>query len=527
MKQPRTAFVRTLTLSATLVLAACGGGGNGGGSLVGVSPGGPSAPADQGRGALVVSPPPRSAAFSADAFKAILQLDSTGKALLDISGTPQCGIDVRRITYHTVGGRGEDTIASGALMLPTGDAAACSGARPIVLYGHGTTPRRDFDLAQMGDTTQPAAGEATAIAALFAAQGYIVVAPNYAGYAGSTLPYHPYLNGEQQGKDMADALTAARKALPALARYDSGTLYVTGYSQGGYTALAAQRELQAAGTKVTAAAALSAPAAISLLVDYTFSGWPAMGSTVFTPLLTTSWQREFGNVYSTPQELYEEPYANGIESLLPSTTPIGDLFAAGKLPPYALFPANASPGPLRPDLAIYYGAGNLVRQSALSTVAADIDAHPCAGNALPATAASLASADPLQCQPVSGLRQAARANDLRNWLPQRPLLMCGGAQDPTVNFVSTRATAGYFLARGMPASQLTVLDLEAPTGSGDPFAAFKVGFATAKAQTAQAAGGSQDNQDLAVSRAYHGTLVAPFCLAAARGFFQAVQAQGL
>ena len=31
-----------------------------------------------------------------------------------------------------------------------------------------------------------------------ASQGYIVVAPNYAGYDTSTLTYHPYLVGEQQ-----------------------------------------------------------------------------------------------------------------------------------------------------------------------------------------------------------------------------------------------------------------------------------------------------------------------------------------
>jgi len=34
-------------------------------------------------------------------------------------------------------------------------------------------------------------GEALIMAAVFASQGYIVVAPNYAGYDSSTLPYHP------------------------------------------------------------------------------------------------------------------------------------------------------------------------------------------------------------------------------------------------------------------------------------------------------------------------------------------------
>ena len=69
---------------------------------------------------------------------------------------------------------------------------------------------------------------------MFAAEGYIVVAPNYLGYDTSTLPYHPYLNGDQQSKDMIDALTAARSALPtsnAPNTRDGGKLFITGYSQ--------------------------------------------------------------------------------------------------------------------------------------------------------------------------------------------------------------------------------------------------------------------------------------------------------
>src|SRR5580698_7204508 len=40
------------------------------------------------------------------------------------------------------------------------------------------------------------------VAAFYAAQGFVVVAPNYAGYAGSTLPYHPFVNALQQSADM-------------------------------------------------------------------------------------------------------------------------------------------------------------------------------------------------------------------------------------------------------------------------------------------------------------------------------------
>ncbi len=77
-----------------------------------------------------------------------------------------------------------------------------------------------------------------------------MVAPNYAGYDSSTLDYHPYLNADQQSKDMIDALTAARTALPhtmTTSTTDGGKLFITGYSQGGHVAMATHRAMQAAG----------------------------------------------------------------------------------------------------------------------------------------------------------------------------------------------------------------------------------------------------------------------------------------
>ncbi|HEY2257297.1 MAG TPA: alpha/beta hydrolase, partial [Variovorax sp.] len=344
------------------------------------------------------------------------------------------------------------------------------------------------------------------------------------GYDTSPLPYHPYLNGNQQGKDMADALTAARTALPSVGAASAGSLFVTGYSQGGYVALAALRELQSVGTSVTAVAPMSAPSAISLLIDYSFSGWPALGATVFTPFLTTSWQNEFGNVYTATTDIYSAQYANGIATLLPSLSP-DTLFSSGALPQLALFPANGVPGPVNPSLSIFYGSGNLVTQAYLTKVANDIAGTPCPGNALPATSGSLTTSAPLNCKPQTGLRQAAVANDLRSFLPTRPMLMCGGDQDPTVNFLSTQSTAGYFLAQGMAPNALTVLDLEQSTAS-DAFTADRTAFAQAKAATAAGAGNNPTAQAQAVAQAYHATLVPPFCMAAAVGFFKGVLSAG-
>jgi hypothetical protein len=104
--------------------------------------------------------------------------------------------------------------------------------------------------------------------------------------------------------------------------------------------------------------------------------------------------------------------------------------------------------------------------------------------------------------------------------------MCGGAQDPTVNFTSTLATSGYFRAKGVPPERLTVLDLEQAGGAGDPYAGARAGFAQAKAQVYAATDGDAAAKAQAVTVAYHGTLVPPFCLVSARGYFAALLGAG-
>ncbi|MET0542508.1 MAG: prolyl oligopeptidase family serine peptidase [Variovorax sp.] len=519
---PRIAFACGLGITA--LLGACGGGGgDSNGNAIPISIAGTVA--SPARGTALTPVPERVIRLSVDEFKTLLGANSTGRVLLQASGTPKCGIDVRYLQYQTVGGQGESTTASAAIMVPSGTNAACNGPRPIVLYAHGTATERNYNIADLNNTNQPAGAEGVVVAAMFAAQGYIVVAPNYAGYDASTLPYHPFLNANQQGKDMVDALTAARSTLTAISALDSGALFLTGYSQGGYVALAAQREMQNTNIRVTASAPLSAPSAISLLLDYSASGLPELGGTVFLPLITASWQKQFGNVYSSTKEIYEDKYASGIDTLLPSFTPSDELLSSGKLPRYALFPADAVPGPRDASVQINYGADNLVRQSYLTTWFNDIKSSPCPGNALPQTTGSVTTTSPLDCAPAIGLRKAALANDLRNWLPTRPTLMCGGANDPTVNYASTLATAGYFRARGMPNTALTVIDVE-QSGLNDIYATARAGFAQAKAQERANTAGTEADKDLSVQLAYHGQLVPAWCLQSARIFFDSVAAAG-
>jgi len=261
-----------LPLISALALAACGGGGGGAsGSMTNAPP---------ARGALLQTPPELLSTLTISAQLTELELP-INQLLLSVSSTPLCDVLFYHIQYETVGGVNEATTASAVLMVPTGLGANCTGARPIVLYAHGTTTDRAYNMADLQNA------ETISLAALFASQGYIVVAPNYAGYDTSTLPYHPYLIADQQSKDMIDALTAARTALPLASLTtvkDDGQLFITGYSQGGYVAMATHRAMQAAGMKVTASAPMSGPYALAAFVDAVFYGEVNGGAPVSSAL---------------------------------------------------------------------------------------------------------------------------------------------------------------------------------------------------------------------------------------------------
>lgn len=503
----------SLAALAACLVSGCGGNGSSGASV----------DASGARGSLIQDPPLRTASLTAPDLAAQLQSTATGQQLALVTGAPVCGIDVHYIQYGTVGGAGEQTTASGALMVPTGAAAQCTGPRPILLYAHGTTTDRPYNLAAIADQTNPASGESALLAAMFAAQGYIVVAPNYTGYDSSPLPYHPYLNADQQSKEMIDALTAARKAIGrvfAAGTTDNGKLFVSGYSQGGHVAMATVRALQALGRTVTASAPLSGPYAMEAFGDAILFGSVNIGSTVFMPLITTSYQKAYGNLYNATTDFYAVNYATGIDTLLPSATPLTTLFTQNKLPQTALFssttpvtgnaPLDAALAvPANPLFALGFGANNLIVNNVRLAYALDALASP--DGAVPAPQPGV----PLAATPMYPLRQALKLNDLRNgaWFPNAPMLLCGGNADPTVFFSVNAQTMQAFWA-ALPVGLVTVLDVDsAPSGGADPFAAAKLGFAQAKAQTF-AAGGQN-----AVVQTYHGSLVPPFCAAAARGFF--------
>lgn len=508
-----------LALLPLSLLAACGSGNDND-----VQPAPAPAPMPV-RGTLTESPPAKLTSISSADLLALITASSEGQQILQLVSAPRCGIDVHQLRYNTVDPVGAPTISSGALMIPTGTDAACQGPRPIVIYAHGTVVEKAANIADLSDEDN---AEGMIIAAVFAAQGYIVVAPNYAGFDTSTLAYHPYLNADQQAKDTADSLTAARSALPTSTApqvTDSGKLFITGYSQGGYVAMATHRLLQQNGVIVTAAAPMSGPYALSAFGDAVFEGHVVSSAPIFAALITTSYQKAYGNLYSSPTEIFEPAYATGIDSLLPTAGTRSAIFTDGKLPrdqlfsrtppdpAFAAFTPATEPSALAPVFALGFGTGNLITNAYRLSYLQDAQEHPDGG--FPATTDNQPPA-----APANGLRKAFKINDLRNWIPTSPVLLCAGDRDPTVLYMNTQLIQSYWSAHDATAP-ITVLDVDDSPSLSDPYVAIKVGFASAKNSVAAAAiaGGATDNGDAAVAEIYHSTLVPPFCLTAARAFF--------
>lgn len=408
------------------------------------------------RGSLVEAP-----ATVATLTAAQIDAGTAATGLQPLSGKARCDVKVLALNYNTVGPKGEETNVSAALYAPAG---SCTAAAPLVAYSKGTDVRKPRTLAD------PTDGEAALLIAMYAAQGYAVVATDYLGYAKSKFEYHPYLHADSEASTVIDAIRAARNAARDAGITLSGKVMLTGYSQGGHASMAAQRNGErdaAAELNIVAGAHLSGP--------YNLSGSVKLpvviaGYQYFVPFLITAWQKIYGDVYRNVTDVFKQPYAGYIETLLPNPTlTFTTLATSGKLP------GAAGETPTQARDAMF--------QASFIT--------------------------DLATNPNNGVYLAGKKNDLLGWTPKAPVLLCGGAGDPTVPPVVHRdALMADFAARGVANARSVDVDafVQATFGPGgtaptDPTSpAFAAYYAS-----------------------YHGTYVPPLCHAQAKAFFDTLK----
>lgn len=427
-------------VAAASLLAACGGGGGD----------------DNARGALKESPQTVATVTAAQ-----VDAGTAANGLQALTGKAKCDVRVVALNYATVGVNGEATNASGALLVPGG---ACTGPFPLVAYAKGTDVQKPRTLAN------PADSETALLSAMYAAQGYAVVATDYLGFAKSAYPYHPYLHADSEATSVIDSIRAVRLLAAMQGISLSGKVMLTGYSQGGHASMAAHRAIERdmpGEINVVAGAHLSGP--------YNLSGSlqiPAAiaGVQFFVPYLVTAWQKVYGGIYSNVTQAFKLPYSNYIETLLPNPTlTYTTLVTTGALP------GAAGETPTQARDAVF--------QSAFLTDS--------------------------QTNVNSPLYLAAKKNDLLGWNPKSRTLLCAGASDPTVPpAVHTNVARADFASRSL--TNVSTVDVDAFVQ-----ATFGVNGAAPTDPASAAFAAYYSN--------YHGTYVPPFCHAQARAVFETVK----
>ncbi len=407
-----------------------------------------------------------------------------------LSTDPVCGVSIQYVNHTTTGLKNEATNATGAVMVPDGEAKACQGERPIMLYAHGTSPYQSYNLAALNDPLNPAYKEALLLAMNFAGRGDIVVAPNYPGYDASTLDYAPYIT-LKQGQQMLDGLQAGRlaiaelndpstkaglnsvasksvttskQAVPAMPKVSAGDkVFITGYSQGGYVAMAAAKALDDLGVPATAISPASGPYAVAAFADSIMSGRTIYGGTVFLPMLTNSYAKQYAATYPNLINGVFAPKFTGAANLFPSNDNIVKLFLQGKLPTTQLFesapaayPQLSTLSPPTADYSFGFGANNYLFATPFrDAYVQDMLAHP--DSISPTFVAATAGALP---QSKFAIRQAFIENDLRGYLPKSPTLLCGGHQDSSVTYdVNAEALAKIWQSNN-PTVRFALVDVD-------------------------------------------------------------------
>lgn len=139
-------------------------------------------------------------------------------------------VDIYDITYMSHWHDSSEIKASGLVFVPRG----AKGALPEVVYHHGTRIQKGRE-KNIGGEDYLCLG--------LAVDGYLVLQPDYIGL-GYGDKFHLYQQYKSLGQSSADMIYAVRELNDTLHIQLNDQLFLTGYSEGGYAAVAANKFIQ-------------------------------------------------------------------------------------------------------------------------------------------------------------------------------------------------------------------------------------------------------------------------------------------
>lgn len=211
---------------------------------------------------------------------------------------PSYSVDLYRV-YYTTEYNDSTVVVTGALAIPQNPDCR----PPLISYQHGTT------FTKLG---VPSYGSSELqICLVFASEGNVLVAPDYIGLGGSTVPLHPYQHAFSQAHSTINLLRATRQLQTDLNFELSNQLFLFGYSQGGHATAAAVKYIEQNYSnefEITAAMPMSGAYDLSgVQTDFINNGQP-YATPAYLPYIVLGYQSVYHDLYDSIQEIFVHPY---------------------------------------------------------------------------------------------------------------------------------------------------------------------------------------------------------------------------
>jgi pimeloyl-ACP methyl ester carboxylesterase len=234
-------------------------------------------------------------AYDVERMNKILTTELAEFSDFEISYEPaRYGVKLYRVTYPSVipEQNNRPTAASGLIAIPQLDGANLAGKLPVVSYQHGSVFGQDEVPSSLENSA-----ETRLMVAVFGGQGYMVIGADYFGRGLSTEP-NSYIVKASTQQACLDMLFAAQTASEELG-VEMGPLFLSGWSQGGYSAFVFLNRLENLGIPVKAIGVASGPVDMYATVNRWANAWEPIDA-VYIPPLQSNMILAFEAYYELP-----------------------------------------------------------------------------------------------------------------------------------------------------------------------------------------------------------------------------------
>jgi predicted esterase len=170
---------------------------------------------------------------------------------IDVNATSSFAYKAIKIAYTTTDESGKSVEASGLLIIPT--------ITPEFLLAYKTAYGKDFSISLIAENhgtifenNEAPTNEITTVGSnthistilMTAKAGFAIAIPDYLGYGDSNDVDHPYILKKSSAQVSIDMLKASTKYMVDNGTLFNGQVYISGYSEGGYVAMAMAQEIE-------------------------------------------------------------------------------------------------------------------------------------------------------------------------------------------------------------------------------------------------------------------------------------------